>query len=125
MLNLRCAAIVALLGALLVRPVSAQVRETKLPQSGTPGRVEKIEALLQAAQSREQFNGTIEPAAGLEPARAPLQEGCSTRRAALALSDKGGSSVTIRRRDGHGVACSHYTMPHHHHTHHHSRSSIS
>src|SRR5262249_37185641 len=25
-----------------------------------------------------------EPAAGLEPARAPLQEGCSTRRAALA-----------------------------------------
>ena len=26
-----------------------------------------------------------EPAAGLEPARAPLQEGCSTSRAALAL----------------------------------------
>src|SRR5262249_15161782 len=31
-----------------------------------------------------------EPAARLEPARAPLQEGCSTRRAALALSLQGG-----------------------------------
>src|SRR6516165_11153259 len=45
-----------------------------------------------------------EPAAGLEPARAPLQEGCSTRRAALALSCRGGWPVTIRRRDGHSVA---------------------
>src|SRR5262249_48950982 len=60
MLNIRGTAIATLLLALVAQSVSAQVPGAKLPQAATTDRVEKIEALLRAARSREQFNGTIQ-----------------------------------------------------------------